>query len=342
MKNPLVSVIILTYANGLPHVRKCLESFKNVRFDSYEIILVDNASTDNTVLYIRKHFPKVVLIESKKNLGFCEGNNVGLKKAKGKYILFLNNDVEVTPGFLEPLVSLMEKDETMGVVQPKIRQLIEKEKLDACASFLTNTGFLYHYGYSQKQSDKKYNKRLFLYSAKGACFLTRRSIIEKIGLFDKDYFAYFEETDFCHRVWLAGFTVMYTPASEIFHLGGADKKNDHPATLQFDAYKNRICTYIKNLSAQELIKILPVHLMVCLGVAVAYLLLNRYRISQGILKAIVWNITHSKKTLQKRRDIQKNIRRVSDKSFMNKIKINPPVSYYKHFLLDPRGKYNDI
>ena len=83
MNNPLVSIIILTYANNLEHMKKCLSSFANVNYQQYEIIVVDNASTDNTVAYIKKHFPKVKLIESKKNLGFCEGNNVGLKKAKG-------------------------------------------------------------------------------------------------------------------------------------------------------------------------------------------------------------------------------------------------------------------
>ncbi|MBI5123542.1 glycosyltransferase family 2 protein [Candidatus Roizmanbacteria bacterium] len=342
MKKPLVSIIILTYSNQWNNVKKCLQSFKQVKFISYEIILVDNASIDDTVANVKKYYPKVVLIENKKNMGFCEGNNIGLRKSNGEFILFLNNDTEVTPTILEPLVEILQKDSSVGVVQPKMRQLIEKDKLDACASFLTNSGFLYHYGYSQKENNKKYNQKLFMYSAKGACFLTRKSLIKKIGLFDPDYFAYFEETDFCHRVWLSGFTVVYEPRSEMFHLGGGDKKNDHPARLQVDSYKNRIQTYLKNLGTVELIKIIPLHILSCLAAAIIYLFIGKIAISKGILKAIWWNISNFANISKKRKFVQFSLRRIPDSSFIKKIKYNPPFAYYKHFLLDPRGKYKDI
>jgi hypothetical protein len=342
MKKPQVSIIILTYARQLEYIKKCLQSFKKVNFNSYEIIVVDNASDDNTTAFIKKHFPNVKIIKNKKNFGFCEGNNIGLKNAKGELILFLNNDTEVAANFLDPLVSVLEKNTTVGVVQPKIRQMLEREKLDACASFLTNTGLLYHFGYSQNQSIKKYNKKMFMYSAKGAGFMTRKSLIKKIGLFDSDYFAYFEETDFCHRVWLSGYSVEYTPASEIFHLGGAEFKGTTPPNIQFNSYKNRICTYIKNLGTWELLKILPVHVLTCLIGAAVYLAIGKFSISKGIINAIFWNITHLKQTLKKRKYVQSKIRKVSDRNFIKKVKHNPSFSYYKHFLLNPRGKYEDM
>lgn len=342
MKKPLVSIIILTYANGLPFVKKCLTSLEKNTYKNYEVIFVDNKSTDNTITYVKKHFPKVKFLSNTKNLGFCGGNNAALKNAKGKYILFLNYDTQVSHDFLEPLVSCLEKDSTIGVVQPKLRQLIKKEKLDACASFLTWTGFLYHYGYSQDESRKKYNQQMEIYSVKGACFLARRDLIDSIGLFDEDFFAYFEETDFCHRVWMSGQKVFYEPQSEVYHLGGGDKKNDHPTSLQFISYRNRIQSYIKNLEIKNMIMILPLHVVLCLGIAFVYIFFNRPESSVQIIRAIWWNIVHLKETIYKRNIIQRTIRKVSEDTYWDNIVQNPHLSYYRHFFFDPRGKYRDI
>ena len=181
-----------------------------------------------------------------------------------------------------------------------------------------------------------------MYSVKGACLMTRKNLIAKIGLFDPEYFAYFEETDFCHRVWLSGFAVVYLPTSEIFHLGGATFKGTTPPQIQFNSYKNRIMTYLKNLGTKELLTILPIHILTCLGVAVLYGLLGKFVITKEILKAFWWNLRHLKKIVKKRKTIQEHIRRDPDSQLINKIKHNAPFSYYKHFLFDPRGEYKDV
>lgn len=352
-KTPLVSVIILTYKNGAKNIERCLSSLVKVKYPKLEMIIVDNGSTDDTLSRISNFkYPRprsakrggqisnIKLIKNKKNLGFCEGNNRAVKIAKGKYVLLLNNDTKVTPDFLNVLVRDLEEDESIGVVQPKIRQLIETEKLDACASFLTWTGFPYHYGYSQKQSMKKYNRKMYMYSAKGACFLTRKSLIDRIGLFDKDYFAYFEETDFCHRVWMSGSKVLYEPTSEIFHLGGADKGQDHPRELQFISYRNRIQTYIKNLEFKYLMGIFPIHIITLLATIFTYAILGRMSISQEILKAIFWNVLNFQKILKKRKNVQA-LRNVPENKYIREIMKNPKISYYYHFLINPRGLYNE-
>ena len=343
MAKPLVSVIILTYQNGLPHVKKCLDSLAKINYRNLEIILVDNASTDNTVEVISKiQYPrfKIKIISNKENLGFCLGNNQAVKFARGKYILLLNNDTVATPNFLSILVEVLEKDKTIGVVQPKIMQILKRDKLDACASYLTNTGFLYHYGYSQNQSDRKYNKKLFMYSAKGACLLTRKSLVKKIGLFDEDYFAYFEETDFCHRVWLSGAKVLYEPSSEIFHLGGSEKQVN--PIIQFHSYKNRMATYIKNFGTKNLFKILSVHLLLSFVIAVIYIFQGRIYYAFAIYRGMFWNLINLRKILKKRKVVQEKIREVEDSILLPKIKRNAKVSYYKHFLLNPRGFYKFI
>lgn len=340
--DPLVSIIILTYQNGLRHVKRCFASLEKITYKNYEIILVDNNSLDNTITFVKKRFPKVTIIANKSNLGFCRGNNQAVKFTRGKYILFLNNDTVVTPSFLNILVEILEEDKTIGVVQPKIRQLIKKNKLDACCSFITWTGFLYHYGYSQNQNNKKYNKRISMYSAKGACFLTRKDLIDRIGLFDEDYFAYFEETDFCHRVWLSGHKVEYIPESEIFHLGGANKKEDHPVSLQYISYRNRLVTYIKNVGTKYLIIILPLHLALILGVVIMFAITGRVRHSLSIFKAILWNAFHLNETLIKRKRIQGKLRKIREDQYINEIMVNPNLSYYFHFFIDPRKKYWEV
>lgn len=337
---PLVSISLLNY-NGIKYTKKCLETLSKVKYKNLEIILVDNGSVDGCVEFVKKKYPKVKIIANKKNVGFCHGNNQAFNISKGKYILFLNNDTEVTPGFLTPLVEAMEQDENVGIVQPKISKLREKEKLDACCSFYTNTGFLYHYGYAQNKKIGKYNEILPFYSAKGACFLVRSEIIKKIGLFDEAYIAYFEETDFCHRVLLSGKKILYQPESEIFHLGGADNKQNTQRSVQFNSYKNRIRTYIKNFSTLELIKMLPIHIIVCIGIATVYVFMGKKNVSFAILSAILWNVVHISETIKKRKLVQNKFRKIKDKEYLKYVKINPPISYYKHFLLHPEDKYSD-
>lgn len=338
MLQPLVSILMLNY-NGFKHTRNCLSYLSKVKYHPLEIILADNGSTDGTVEFIKKHYPKIKLIENKENLGFCKGNNSAFKKSKGRYILFLNNDTEVTPEFLSILVKRMEKDKTIGITQPKIRQLIRKEKLDAACSFLTPNGFLYHWGYAQDEDDKKYNKSLEMYSAKGACFLVRRDVIEKVGLFDEDFTAYFEETDFCHRVWLAGYKVVYEPKAEIFHLGGADNKQNPRASVQFNSFKNRINCYLKNFELIQIVKILPYHLLFCFATSLAYLFLRQPSISLSIIKAVIWNIEVLPRTLKKRKYIQTKIRKVRDNYYLKNTLRNARLSYYYNFLTNAEGKY---
>ncbi|OGM08423.1 hypothetical protein A2159_01395 [Candidatus Woesebacteria bacterium RBG_13_34_9] len=177
-----------------------------------------------------------------------------------------------------------------------------------------------------------------MYSVKGACFLTRKSLIEKLGLFDEDYFAYFEETDFCHRVWLSGSKVLYEPSSEIYHLGGPNKEVS--PIIQFHSYKNRIATYIKNFENKTLFIILPVHVLMCLAISVLYLVKGKVLYSFAIISAIFWNFLNINMLLSKRSFIQEKLRKIKDATLLTEIKKNVKISYCKHFLFDPRGIYD--
>lgn len=340
--NKLISVVIVNW-NGKKFLKECLSSLIVQDYKNIEIILVDNNSKDGSVEYIKKNFPKTKIIVNKGNLGFAEGNNVGYKYATGDYILFLNNDTKVTNNFISELVKVLEGDKKIGGAQSKILLMDDPTRLDSVGAFLTNTGFLYHYGIEKKDS-LKYNRQIDIYSAKGACMIFKREVLEKIKvdeeIFDSRYFAYFEETDMCHRVWLSGYRIVFAPKSVIYHkMGGTSAKLDN-AFVQYHSFKNRINSYIKNLGMRELLKILVVHVLICEAFAVFSLLRLKFKLFLSIQKATIWNIIEIHTTLSKRRYIQTEIRKRTDISFYPYITSKVKPSYYL-YLLSGISKYED-
>ncbi|MCX8008476.1 MAG: glycosyltransferase family 2 protein [Patescibacteria group bacterium] len=326
----LVSVIIVSW-NGLHWLKKSLPSLHRVTYKPLEVILVDNSSTDGTQDWVTKHFPYVKIISITENLGYAEANNKGFEASHGEYVLFLNNDVEVTPTFITKLVKAIENNDDIAGAQSKILLLDDKDRYDTIGAFLTSTGFLYHYCFMNKQN-KKYDKQIDIFTPKGACMIFKRSYLQNIllfgKLFDPDAFAYFEETDMAHRIWLSGKRIIYVPESVIYHkMGGTSTKIDN-AFIQYHSFKNRIASYIKNLEISSLCFIFPTHLFCCELYALFYLFLGKFNIFVSIQKAILWNAFHVKKTMKKRAYIQKHIREIFDKEYFLKVFRNPPLDFY--------------
>lgn len=335
---PKVSIIILNW-NGEKYLRRCLESVINSSYPSKEILVVDNASSDDSITIIRE-FPEIRLIQNPTNLGFAQGNNLGYQHSTGDYIYFLNNDTYVEPDFLEPLVKAFESDQDLGGVQSKIYLPNEDNRLDNVGGYLTWTGFLYHYGF-RKLDGSKYQRELEIFSAKGAGMCFKREVIEKVGLFDEDFWAYFEETDFCWRVWLAGYKIKFMPESKIYHLLAASFRTVPAHSVVFHNYKNRLCSLTKNLSAPYLLIILPLQLAFLNLISCIYFLRLNFRQSAAVQLAIFWNILHLPATLVKRTFIQTKIRQTSDRNLFIRIMRNPRLLYYWHLLNDQVGDYED-
>lgn len=338
-----VSVIVLNW-NGKENVQKCLNSLHRVKNQSLEIIVVDNNSTDGSIDFIKKNFPKVVLVENRKNFGFAEGNNIGFEVARGDFVLILNNDTEVTNNFLNPLLKDFEDDPKIGCIQPQIRLIEGGKTLDGVGAFLTLTGFLYHFGYLKSRDLKKYTEKRNIFSAKGACMLLRRKAIETVGLFDKDFFIFFEETDLCYRLWLAGYSVVYEPRSVIYHLGGGDTTASNSYKQQqrtYLAFRNMLCSYLKNFGTRNLLMILPVFFLVQGGLIFYYLITLRIDLIRVLLRGFYWNIVHLRDTLKKRRIVQNVFRRISDSELNKQIIVNPRISYYYYILTGGLRKYSD-
>jgi len=323
---PLVSIIIVNW-NGGKVFENCLISLKKIDYLNWELIIVDNGSTDGTQRY--------ATIKNKRNVGFARANNQGYRKCKGKYVLLLNNDTRVEKRFLTKLVGRIEKEPQIGIIQPKILVMDKPTHLDSVGSFLTRTGFLEHYGFLAKDS-KKYDKELLIFSAKGACMLVRREVIEKVELFDGDYISYLEETDFCWRVWLAGYKILYFPQSKILHKVGMTSKRLNQVIVNYHSFKNRLITLFKNLNGLNIILIGGLHLVIILGLSFYYLIHFRFKEAIMVWRAIYWNLSHLPSLVRKRRKVQK-IRTVTDKEVFRYIL--KPVDWqemFGHFLRSER------
>lgn len=331
MKKPLISVIIVNW-NGEEIIEKCLSSLFKQSYKNFETIVVDNNSSDKSKDVIKKKFRRVTLIENKKNVGFALGNNIGVKRAKGEFMLLLNSDALITTKLIDLLLQAIQKNKKLGIVQPKILYRSNEGHADntinSVGTFLTNSGFLFYPGYGKSDNSAEYKKEREIFSAYGACMLIRKEVIEKIGLFDPDFFLYFEETDFCMRAWLSGWQTKYIPNAYVYHTGGVSSRKFGTDKVYFHSFKNKICAYIKNFQFKSLISILAVHIMLCFGVSLLYLLTGKVRFAMAVQKALIWNAVNFKKTLKKRQNIQKNLRKVPDKIYMKRVVYNPPLRYY--------------
>lgn len=245
MKFPQVSIIILNW-NGWRDTLECLESLSKISYFHYEVIIVDNASKDDSVKRIKAWAKKKLiknfsLIENDKNYGFAEGNNIGIRKVlkenQGAYILILNNDTVVNKKFLKNLIKIAESQEKIGIVGPKIYLYPPKkgkEIIQSCGADIDlSRGNLVNYGdgeIDQGQFEKA-RKVGYVY---GTCFLVKSKVFKKVGFFDKKYHIYAEEADFCLRAKKAGYSIYYVPQAIIWHKGEASfqKKPQIPVYLR--------------------------------------------------------------------------------------------------------------
>ena len=339
---PLVSIVILNW-NGKKHLLKCLASLRKVTYKPLEVIVVDNHSTDDSVLSVKKKFSLVKVVVNSTNRGYSGGNNDGIAVSRGKYVFILNNDTEVEKNFLDPLVALMESDASIACVQPKLVYGDKRTMLNAVGSYFTSTGFLYHYGYRKDARLPQYNERLMIYSAKGAAMMLRKSALDRVGLFDEDFFIYFEETDLCHRLWLAGYKIVYEPVSLIYHYEAVDTHRQMKSSrIMFLSYRNRIASFVKNLSAKSLGRILPVLVLEYMFLTLLYLVQFDWRTALAVVGAIGWNIGKLPAMLAKRTIIQRSLRAVRDEELFDTIWRDPPLGYYyylfaglQHFRYEP-------
>ena len=214
-ESPLVSVIVLNYNAG-ELLLNCIDSLKKSTYTNLEILVVDNISSDNSQKKCKEKFPDVELIQNNENLGYCGGNNVGIKKAKGEFIVILNPDTIVEKNWIHELI-LAHREFGDGLYQPKILSLNEENIIQSTGNMLHIFGFGYARDKGNKISDKKEEIEKIGY-ASGTCLFTSRNVIEKIGLLDEFLFLYHDDLDLGWRAAQVGINSYYVPKSKIFHV----------------------------------------------------------------------------------------------------------------------------
>jgi len=341
MTKPMVSIIILNY-NGKKWLEQCLPTWREVVYPNVEVIVVNNGSSDDSGDFVKRTFPEVSFLDVQPNIGFAGGNNYGVRHAAGKYIMLLNNDTKVTPGLLDSIVELMERDSSIGVIQPEMRNMVNPDRHDAVASYYTWTGFLYHYGYMQPIWKTQYQKSLYAYSIKGSGMIMRTKEYLELGGLDEDFVCYVEESDLCHRFWLSGKKVLYHPKGLMYHYGGGDMSiMEKGEDTVFRSFRNRYVSYIKNLSFFELLKVLPIHTLFAQGYVLTFLFKGKFKEALAANWGIFWWIFHLPSILKKRKYVQSKIRKVSDADIFKYFKRDPSFSYFKHFLLTPLNPFDE-
>ncbi|MFH1587671.1 MAG: glycosyltransferase family 2 protein [Candidatus Diapherotrites archaeon] len=288
----LVSIIILNW-NGMDFTRKCLESIgRNTFYSPYEIIVVDNGSSDGSVEFLRQKRKegKIKLIENSSNMGFAGGNNQGIDASKGSYIFLLNNDTTVNGHWLASLVRVMDAYEKAGIVG--CRLVYPNGKLQHAGAKIDDAGIA--------RNLPEGGEREVEYVT-GAALMIKREVIDKIGKLDEGFNPiYFEEVDWCYRAWRAGFSVIYTPDTTIVHHEGeATQKKQTKAWNYFVMNKNRIRFMLLNFSGDRLISALPYEI---LRVLKSIVLLR----IQHLLKAYWINFKNRKEIREKRGKRLKN------------------------------------
>lgn len=276
MNKPLVSIIILNRDGG-KITQNCLKSVLRSHYPNLEIILVDNASSEKEVKKLEKiDNPKIKLILNNENYGYAHGNNLGADKARGKYLVFLNNDTIVPFNWLRKPIKKMEEDSRIAFLQPKIKWLKNKkffEYAGGAGGFIDYFGFPFARGRifgSIEEDINQYNDCREIFWASGVALFCRKDIFDKLGRFDPFLFAYAEEGDICFRAHRSGYKVIYYPNSSVFHLGAYTAARDAFRKVFFQ-HRNHPVLLLKNLKFRELVFIIPPRIAMDLSAIFYYL-----------------------------------------------------------------------
>lgn len=244
-----VAVVILNW-NGKKHLQTYLPSV--VKHSKCATVYVaDNASTDDSVNFVKQTYPSIKIIQNAENGGFAKGYNECLRDLKEDYFVLLNSDVEVTSNWIEPVINVLESDKKRVIAQPKIKDYLHKDKFEyagAAGGFIDFLGYPFCQGrmFDTLEVDKnQYNTTREVFWATGACMFVRSATFKQLNGFDERYFAHMEEIDLCWRAKNLGNKVFYVAESTVYHLGGGTMKNTNPRKT-FLNFRNSLLTLQKN------------------------------------------------------------------------------------------------
>jgi GT2 family glycosyltransferase len=288
-EDPAVSIIIVNW-NGKHYLPACLSSVRGQTLEDFEVIMVDNGSSDGSIDFVQEHFPEVIVVASPVNLGFAEGNNLGFEQARGKYVALLNNDTECDARWLEELVRVLESSERIAGVCATMHSLDDKERvLFTLTKIDPLSAKAYWINQPSEQRDVDY--------VIGSATVLRRSVIDQIGSLDKEYFAYYEETDWCARAIRAGYRLVYVPTAIYYH---QERGTAAETYRYYMMWRNRIRFALKNFDVFFLL-LFPAFCALDMCRQVAFNLGHSQKeLNLLILRAICYNIVRLPSTIAAR------------------------------------------
>lgn len=265
MQNPLVAIVILNW-NGRNFLEKFLPSVLASTYANKKIVVADNASSDDSIQFLKERYPQIKIIQNSSNEGFAKGYNTALNQMEADYYVLLNSDVEVTPGWIEPVIELMEPDKTIAASQPKLLAYNDKtlfEYAGASGGWLDYFGYPFMRGRIFDECEKdtgQYDDAVPCFWASGAALFIRSAVFHELKGFDEYFFAHQEEIDLCWRAQLAGYKIYVQPASVVYHVGGGTlpKGNSLKTFLNF---RNNLIMLAKNLSLVTALWKLPARIV---------------------------------------------------------------------------------
>lgn len=295
-----VSVIIPNW-NGAKFLETCLNSLRRQSFQEFKTILIDNGSTDTSVVFVRDNFPEVLLITLDWNHGFSEAVNRGIAHANTPFVALLNNDTETASDWLEKGIAALREHPEAGFVACQVRDFFERNRLDSAGDIITRTGLPLKRGMDE-MAQGEFLKQRFVLGASAGAALYRREVLERIGEFDTDYFMYLEDVDWSLRAALQGVKCLYAPAARVYHIeGGSDpsrqaflergntKRQDfHTQNRTYWITRNRVRLLVKNYPAPLILKLSPWLLFGFLRSALFHLLKSGLfgAFARGLLKGL--------------------------------------------------------
>lgn len=304
-KMPAVAVVILNW-NGKYFLKKFLPPLLASTYNNMQVIVADNASTDGSVLWLKEKFPTIEIIINPVNEGFAKGYNTALKQVDADYFILLNSDVEVTPGWIEPIVNIMEADKKIAACQPKILDEKNKQYFEyagACGGFIDVLGYPFARGRvleKIEKDNKQYDDAVPCFWASGAALFVRANVYKTLGGLDEYFFAHQEEIDLCWRMQLMGYKIYVQPASVVYHVGGGTLPRGNSKKTYLN-YRNNLIMLYKNTAWQSIVWKMPLRLL--LDVVAAYKGLFSgdagyfFAIAKAHIHFVQWLLFYKKKSL---------------------------------------------
>lgn len=305
------AVVILNW-NG----RKFLEQFlprliECTNSEKIELVVADNHSTDDSVDFMREHYPHIRLILNESNGGFAKGYNDALSQVNAEYYVLLNSDIEVTPNWVEPIIEKMKADPLVGAAQPKLRSFFNRDCFEyagAAGGFLDYLGYPFCRGrvFDCVEKDQgQYDNECEIFWATGAALFVRADLYHMIGGLDNDFFAHMEEIDLCWRIHSQGYKVMYYPQSTVYHVGGGTLPKSS-STKTYLNFRNNLSLLYKNLPSARMFSVFAIRLPLDILAATVFLLKGQPGDFKAVFKAYrdFWGM---RKRNQEKRRFQKQV-----------------------------------